>query len=67
MESDLQLRSNLLFAKDVDFESTLTKSAQSNIHFGKEKTTGLKVVVKEYNQNHAKGLFRELRIFQYIE
>ena len=42
-------------------------SAQANVFFGHETSTGVKVVVKQYTMEKFKGIFREIKVFTHLE
>ena len=67
MVSNSQSRPKILYGKEVEITETLARSSQAVVYKGREVSTGVKVIIKSYKQNHMKGIFRELKILTHIE
>ena len=55
------------FRDEIDVEKVTDESAQAKVFFGRDSTMGVRVVLKQYKGSSFKGIFRELKIFTYIE
>ena len=66
-KNPLNLAQNLYFNSDVKIKSSYNESSQGKVYFGNEKTTGIKVVIKEYAQSNYRDFLRESYILSKIE
>ena len=57
----------VLFADQIKVDGFANRSSQANIFLGREVTTMAKVVVKQYKPKHQRGIYREIKIFTFIE
>ena len=57
----------IYFHDEIDVEKVSTESAQAKVFFGRDTHMGVRVVLKQYKGSSFKGIFRELKIFTYIE
>ena len=55
------------YADQIKVDCIANKSSQAVIFLGREVVTDVKVVVKQYKAKHQKGIYRELKIFTFIE
>ena len=57
----------LFFKKEIKIEHTNSESAQAVVFFGRETDMGVRVVLKQYKGEAFDGIFRELKMFTYME
>ena len=55
-----------LLESKIKVASSSSQSMQARVFFGREPNLGIKVVLKQY-QNDLRGIFREIRIFTELE
>ena len=57
----------IFFSEELKVESVHVDSAQAAIFFGRETSMGVSVVLKQYKGSAFDGIFRELKMFTYME
>jgi hypothetical protein len=67
MDKKTKLKKIKFFKQEVEVERQTSLSTQATVFFGRERNTGLRVVLKQYRQSMLKGIFRELKIFTMLE
>ena len=55
------------FNEVVEVEQVISDSSQATVFLGREKTLGIRVVLKQYLEPQFKGILRELKIFTELE
>ena len=62
------MNKRLKFYQDVlEVEQVISDSSQATVFLGREKTLGIRVVLKQYLDDQFKGILRELKIFTELE
>ena len=55
------------FKEEIKVERVCANSGQAVVFFGRDSVMGIRVVLKQYKLAQFKGIFRELKIFTYLE
>jgi serine/threonine protein kinase len=56
-----------LFKDEIHVESFSTKSSQALVFFGREKSLGVRVVLKQYVGSKKKSIMAEIKVFTLLE